>query len=174
MLQLEHKRGLVEACYPESLKEARELWHDIKPVKFGETVNWAAGVTTFAQYQIPEDAAYMIILRVEMFATTYVAAAPGFGSFSPPPDIDAFWQYTDVSTATNAYRLTNAVILHLLADTDEFLIAKGDHSVALIGTIVSAPDANARVIQTTVYAYLIGALVAGRIGDSESTYFSAS
>jgi len=172
MLQLNHKKRIVDACYPSSQWEALALWHDITPVKFGEVTDWGATTVVLAQYQIPEDAAYMLILRTECYATTFVAAAPGFGQFSPPPNNFSYWQYTDVSTATNSYRITNRVPLHLLGDTDEFLFAKGDHNLSLIAELTGAPDGNARVIVTTVYAYLVGALVAGRIGDSESTYFA--
>src|SRR5215510_1055810 len=109
MLQLEHKKRIVDACYPASLEEAAELWHDIKPVKFGQAVAWTSpAAIVLAEYQIPEDSAYMLILRVECYVTTFVAAAPGFGQFSPPPTGNAFWQYTDVSTV-NAYRVTNSV-----------------------------------------------------------------
>jgi hypothetical protein len=42
--------------------------------------------------------------------------------------------------------------------------------MTLISDLPAPPDANPRFIRTLVYAYLLGALVAGRIGDSESTY----
>jgi hypothetical protein len=170
MLQLEHLNRIVDACYPESKEEAIELWHDIRPVKFGNRITWVEGLVQLADYQIPEDAAYMLILRVECYVTTFVAAAPGFGMFSPPPPNNAYWQYTDVSTTDPTYRLTNVVPLHILADVDEFLFATGGHEVSLLTTLLAPPDGNSRIINTLVYAYMVGALVAGRLGSDESTY----
>lgn len=199
MLQLEHKKRIVDACYPswseeqEALwlkhghqptemelrkawnDEAIKLWNDIKPVKFGSAIAWTTGTVTLAEYVIPEDAAYMLVLRVECYTTTFVAAAPGFGQFSPPPGGSsvAFWQYTDISTATNSYRITNVVPIFILCDVDEFVIGKGDHRMSLIATLDAPPDGNSRIVRTLVYGYLIGALVAGRIGSGESTYAAA-
>src|SRR6266508_3526917 len=170
MLQLEHKRRIVDACYPSSQQEALELWNDIKPVKFGSAITWVAGTVTLAEYVIPEDAAYMLVLRVECYVSTFIAAAPGFGQFSPPPGpgATAFWQYTDISTATNSYRVTNRVPIFILCDTDEFLIGKGDHRLSLIAQLDAAPDANTRIIRTLVYGYLVGALIAGKLGSGHS------
>jgi hypothetical protein len=195
MLQLEHKRRIVDACYPSFSEEMREawrvaryeptarevadalngealqLWHDIKPIKFGGAVAWSevVGANELAAYQVPQDASYLLILRVECYTTTFVAAAPGFGQFSPPPNSSAFWAYTDASS-TSPERLTPVLPIHVLCDSDEFLFAKGDHRMTLISDLPAPPDGNARFIRTLVYGYLLGALVAGRIGDSESTY----
>lgn len=171
MLILQHKKRIVDACYPKSNDEAIELWHDIKPVKFGSTVGWAAGNVSLAEYQIPEDSAYLIVLRVECYTFTQVVTAPGFGQFSPPPFAIAFWQYTDVSLGSTQYRLTPAVPIHVLCDTDEMLFAKGDHRLSLTTDPGAAPDANARFIRTLVYGYLVGALIADKIGGGEATYF---
>lgn len=114
----------------------------------------------------------MLVLRVECYVSTFIAAAPGFGQFSPPPGpgATAFWQYTDISTATNSYRVTNRVPIFILCDTDEFLFGKGDHRMSLIGELDAPPDANTRIIRTLVYGYLVGALIAGKLGSGESTY----
>jgi hypothetical protein len=172
MLQLQHMKRIVEACYPESLDEARALWHDIKPVKFGESQTWiASGFLALATYQVPEDAAYMIILRTECYVTTFDETAPGFGQFSPPPSGTASWQYTDITAGINQYRITPSQAMHILCDSDEMLFAKGDHLVQLIIS-TTPPDAVTRFIRTLVYGYLCGATIAGRIGAGESTYFS--
>jgi hypothetical protein len=171
MLQLEHKKRIVDACYPESLQEAIKLWNDIKPVKFGNSITWAEGTDELANYQIPEEASYMLILRVECYTTTVVAAAPGFGMFSPPPlGTVAYWQYTDISLTDPTYRLTSQLPIHLLADVDEFLIAKGGHEVSLVATLPAPPDGNPRSIETTVYAYLLSGDIADKLGSSESAY----
>lgn len=173
MLQITHIKRIVELCHPATPEEAIEIQHAIKPVKFGDRIGWAAGTVSFASYQIPEDAAYMLVLRTECYVFTEIAAAPGFGMFSPPPFAAGFWEYTDIALGTNAsYQLTPTLPVHILCDTDEILIAKGDHNLSLTVTLGAAPDANARFIRTLVYGYMIGAKIADRIGANESTYFS--
>lgn len=166
-------KKIVESCYPSSKDEAVKLWHDIKPVKFGNRIGWVAGDFSLADYVVPEDAAYMLILRVECYVFTEIAAAPAFGQFSPPPFGSARWLYSDVTLGTVAYNLTPVIPIHLLLDVDEFLFAKGDHSLSLLASLSAPPDANARFIRTLVYAYLVGASIADKLGGGESTYFSA-
>jgi hypothetical protein len=172
MLQLEEKWRIAQACFPETAAEGMEYWHDAKPVKFGELVSWTAGTVSLASYQIPLDSAYLLISRVECYTTTFVAAAPGFGQFSPPPQGQAFWQF--IEGITDILRVTPQVPIHVLCDTDEYIVAKGDQQIALRAILPAPPDANARFVRTLVYGYLIGSIVADRIGDSESVYFGAS
>ncbi len=194
MLQLQHMKRIVDACYPlwseeakalweerghePSEKEMREawneeaqaLWHDIKPVKFGQSQTWTTGSIPLATYQIPEDAAYMLILRTECYTTTFDETAAGFGLFSPPPSGSVSWQYTDLGAGPNGYRITPSLPVHILCDSEEMLFAKGDHLLELI-LATTVPDAVVRFIRTLVYGYLVGAKVAGRIGGGESVYF---
>ena len=170
MLQLEHMQKIVDSCYPSSLEEAAALFHEIKPIKFGNAQPYGTDIE-LAAYQIPENSAYLLILRTECYMTTFTAAAPGFGQFSPPPSGTAQWQYTDISPTTPEYRLSPIQPIHIFADTDEFLFAKGDHRIALFAQLAAAPDANPRIIRTTVYGYLVGGLIADRLGATESTYF---
>lgn len=171
MLQLAHIKRIVELCNPASPEEAIELQHDIKPVKFGQSQQWiTSGSLPLATYQVPEDAAYMLILRTECYVTTFDNAAQGFQNFSPPPSGEASWQYTDLGAGVDDYRITPELPMHILCDSDEMLFAKGDHLVELIiGT--TAPDAVVRFIRTLVYGYLVGAKIAGRLGGNESVYF---
>jgi len=173
MIQFEHKKRIVEACFPRDDEQAEKYWHDIVPVKFGYVTQWLEieGDNEWATYQIPQDAAFLLIARVECYTTTFVAAAPGFGVFSPPPNALAYWALSDQS-ATNPNRQTPTVPIHILADVDEYLIAPQDHRITLFAGLPAPPDGNARFIRTTVYAYLCGGLIAGKIGDSESTYWS--
>lgn len=174
MLQQQHMHRIVQACFPESNQEALELWHDIKPVKFGRSVAWASSAfLSLAAYQIPEDAAYMIILRTECYVTTFDETQPGFGLQSPPPQGQVSWQYTDLTAGNNQYRITPLLPMHILCDSDEFLFAKGDHLLELIIS-TTAPDAIVRFIRTLVYGYLVGAKIAGKIGGGESTYFGTT
>src|SRR5215475_11542747 len=143
MLQLRHKQLIVNACYPETLKEANELWHDIKPVKFGDSTPFATNVK-LATYQIPDYASYMLILRTELYMTSMVTTYAHFGQFIPPPDGQARWVYTDIDPLTPQYRISPDLPLHLYGDTDEFLFAKGDHRVSLVVLLTGLPlpDAN--------------------------------
>ena len=171
MLQLQHMRRIVDACYPTSNDEAIELWHDIKPVKFGESQTWVtSGFLPLATYSIPEDSAYMIILRTECYTTTFDETAPGFGQFSPPPSGTASWQFTDITSGNSQYRITPSLPMHLLCDSDEMVFAKGDHLLQLIIS-TTPPDAVTRLIRTLVYGYLCGAKISGKLGSGESTYF---
>src|SRR5215510_13026663 len=113
MLQLEHKRRIVQACYPENDEQAQKYWHDITPIKFGYVTQWLEilGDNELASYQVPNDAAFLMILRVECYTTTFVAAAPGFGNFSPPPNASAYWALSDQS-ATNPNRQTPQLPIH--------------------------------------------------------------
>jgi hypothetical protein len=174
MVQLEEKRRIVQACFPASDEEARQLWHEIKPIKFGDMVEWVVAPPQgleLASYEIPQDGEYLFITRVECCTFTNVAAAPGFGQFSPPPPGTAEWI---LATATSEEPLTPNIPTHLLLDTEEFLMAKGDYRAVLRAQTDNPPDANQRFIRTLVYGYLLGATVAGRIGDSESTYFGTT
>lgn len=172
MLQLQHMKRIVEACYPRTLEEAEMLWHDIKPVKFGESQTWvASGFLSLATYQVPEDAAYMIVLRTECYVTTFDETAVGAFQFSPPPSGTAAWLLTDVLAGNTQYRITPQVAMHVLCDSDEMVFAKGDHLLQLVAA-TSPPDAVTRFIRTLVYGYLCGSIIAGRIGSGESTYFS--
>jgi hypothetical protein len=177
MLQLEHKRRIVDACFPASLQEANELWHDIKPVKFGKSQFFPQPPlpsTNFvlAAYQVPEDAAYMLILRAECYVTSFFPTSPAFGRFMPPPQGIARWTYTDIDPTTPEYKISPNQSIHIYADSDEVLFAKGDHRIALTADVTPVTDATL-VIRTLIYAYLIGALVADKIGASESTYFTS-
>jgi hypothetical protein len=194
MLQLQHMHRIVQACYSSWSQEAQALWkkrghepgeremreawnqerqalwHDIKPVKFGQSQTWTTGIIPLATYQIPEDAAYMLILRTECYVTTFDETSAGAFLFSPPPQGSASWQYSDLGAGANLYRITPELPVHILCDSEEMLFAKGDHLLELILS-TTAPDAVTRFIRTLVYGYLIGAKVAGRIGGGESVYF---
>lgn len=176
MIQLQHKIRIVESCFPQTQMEANELWHDIKPVKFTRSFTYPsiAPLTNvvLAAYQIPEDAAYMLILRVECYVTSFSPTSPAFGRFMPPPQGIARWTYTDIDPTTPEYKIAPTLSINSYADTDEFLFAKGDHRIALTADLNAVTDSSL-VIRTLVYAYLLGALVADRIGASESTYFTS-
>lgn len=172
MLQLVHKQKIVEACFPTSLEESTALWHDIKPIKFGTSKFYATPIV-LAAYQVPEDAAYLLILRTEVYTTSFDPAFAGFWRFAPPPQGVARWIYTDIDPTTPEYQISPRQAINIYADTDEFLFAKGDHRIALVADLATLTfTTSVPVIRCVVYGYLIGALVADRIGASESTYFT--
>ena len=176
MLQLEEKRRIVEACYPIDDDEALKMWHDIKPIKFGDIQPWTLGGVDLelASYQVPQDASYLLITRVECYVFTNNPAVAGFGQHMPPPTGNALWVSSEVvGITTNETTFTPTVPAHLLLDTEEFLLIRGDNR-AVLRIFINAPFTTDLFIRTLVYGYLIGALVAGKIGDAESTYFSNS
>lgn len=176
MLQLEEKKRIVDACYPVDAEEALRMWHDIKPVKFGDIQPWTLGAVDLelASYQVPQDASYLLITRVECYVLQTTPASAGFGLHLPPPTGNALWLASEVVgiTATEV-TYTPTVPAHLLLDTEEFLLIRGDNR-AVLRIFIDAPWTTTLFIRTLVYGYLIGALVAGKIGDAESTYFSNS
>jgi hypothetical protein len=164
--------GLVRACYPKDPEEARDLWHDIKPVRFYQDVDWTiAQEYLLARYTIPDDAAYLVVTRVETWIVTNVAAAPGYGLRIPPPPTTTFntrWVAgQDASLITDDFNVTGSELPIGLLNVDEFLFFKAGNVIQLISEFPANPDANAKSIQTVVYAYLIGTKVADKIGPGE-------
>lgn len=166
MIITAHMRQIVQACFPETQQEAIELWHNIKPVKFGNEHVWTGGDTeTLAEYTIPEDSAYLLILKTECYILTNVATAPGFRNFEPPAGTLAQWI---ANAGSNAFPLTNAVPVQLLLEASEFLMAKAGTTLTLQAFLPAPPDSNQRLIRTTVYAYHISAVIADRLGSGEA------
>ena len=168
MLVLQHKKLLVEACYPKDEQEARELWADIKPIKYGGVVLWLAATNyTLARYQIPDEAAYHIVLRTECYTVNYTAAAADFGMFEPPPPGFVFWEYIPYGAGAT-YRLTaQDAPPQRIVDADEFLFFKGGYNVTIHADFQASPDGATRNVRTLVYGYNCGAMVADRLGMSE-------
>lgn len=163
---LDHIQKIVGACHPESREEAIRLWHDIKPLKFGDRLTWVNSVNRqiLALYQVPENASYLVILRTECYTYTEIAIAPSFRSFEPPPAGNLQWF---VNTGAGPEPITGLVPTHILADVEELLIVKDGITVSLEGVLAAPPDANARFVRTTVYAYHVTAEIADRIGSAE-------
>lgn len=169
MLITQHIRQIVDACHPKTIEEAERLWHDIKPVKFGDRLTWINLATPqiLAFYQIPEDAAYLVIMRVECYSFTNTLAAAGFREFEPPPGGTAFWR---INTGAGPQDITGRVPIHLLTDVDELTIVRGGLTITLDAILDAPPDAN-RFIRTLVYAYHVSALIADQIGSGETLTF---
>lgn len=172
MLQLEEKHRIVQACRPKDEEEALKMWHEIKPVKFGDIITWAAGEAELASYQVPQDAGYLLITRVEAYAFTTNSAIAGYGLHMPIPTGSAQWISSEVSGITpGEIKWTPFIPAFLLVDSEEFLFIAGDNRAVLRMTLPVAPTIDL-FIRTLVYGYLLGAITAGKIGDSESTYYS--
>jgi hypothetical protein len=168
MLVLEHMRQLVESCYPADRTERIALWSDVKPVKYGTTVQWlASGEYTLAIYQVPDEAAYHVVLRVECYTVDLTSGSTDYGLFEPPPPGQAFWRYVPFgSGATYNETDTNAPVQRLL-DADEMLFFKGGYNLSLIGNFAVSPDGNTREVRTLVYGYNVGAAIADLLGRGE-------
>lgn len=181
MLVLEHIYQLVTAAAPHlrgygrngppldspDRAEWQMLWNQIKPVKFGNTVQWdAATEYTLAFYQIPRNGVYNVVLRVECYTVNWTSGDPDFGLNEPPPPGKAFWRYTPYGTGTS-YDLTDIQAQsHLLLDVDEFKIFKGGYNISLIGDFNVSPDGQTRDVRTIVYSYNVGAQIVERIGGN--------
>lgn len=169
MLVLEHMKQLVKACNPQSPAEWNQLWSQINPVKFGNTVNWlAAQDYTLANYQIPREST-LIVLRVETYTVNYTSGASDFGMYEPPPGDYAFWQYTPYGSGSVSDPLTDQLARSQLAlDADEFLIFSGGFNVSLIGSFVVSPDGQTRKVRSLVYGYLCGPQVVELVGSGQA------
>lgn len=169
----QHIQSLVDACFPTSPEEASRIWHDIKPVRFGNRLQWAnsASRQILAAYQVPDDAGYLVILRVECYTYTETATAPGFRNFEPPPAGNLQWF---VNSGAGPEEYTALVPTHILADVDEYLVFKAGVGVSLEGVLNAPPDANARFIRTLVYGYVLSAHVADQLGSGEIVVFGAN
>lgn len=168
MLILEHIKQLVEACQPVDNDERLRLWADIKPIKFGNTVLWTEETEySLAKYQVPHDAAFLIVLRTECYMTNPTPGAADYGLYEPPPSGTAFWRYLAFNNVTT-YNVTdeNEPVQRLL-DCDEFLFFKGGYFAELIGDLDAPPDSDDREVRTLVYGYNCGAMVAAKIGRAE-------
>lgn len=166
MLVLEHIRQLVKACNPADRDEYAQLWGNIKPVKFGNVINWnAANQYTLASYQVPRDT-FNVVLRVECYTVNLNSGAADYGAFEPPPPGTAYWSYVPAGgTGLVSYNETSTLMnSHLLCDADEFLLFQGGYDIALIGDFLVSPDATIRKVRTLVYSYNCGAEVVDRIG----------
>src|SRR5207245_2249350 len=119
------------------------------PVKFGQRAIWPAvgGATTLATYQIPEDAAYLVILKTECYAFTNVSTEPGFRNFEPPPTGNAQWV---INTTAGFLAITGLLPIHLLVEASEFLLIKAGLLINLQGTLDTSPHGNNGLIRTTV------------------------
>ncbi len=163
-------KQIVQACFPVDNDEAIRLWHDIKPIKFGDRLTWLASAPdrVLALYQVPENATSLLILKVECYTFTNDVVAPGFRNFEPAPNGTARWL---INVGAGADPLTALVPIHLLTEASEFLIVKGGAIVSLEATLGAPPDANTRFIRTIVYGYHISAQIADRIGSGEVIVF---
>lgn len=183
MLILEHMKQLVYAAAPHlaahhhadkkqhrdcpDCQEFHSLWNQIKPIKYGNTVQWEAATTyTLADYQIPREASYHIILRVECYTVNLTSGAGDYGMSEPPPPGKAYYEYIPYGTGIT-YVLTDINSQsHLLLDVDEFKIFKQGYTVALIGDFLVASDAATRAVRTVVYGYDVGPQIVERIGGN--------
>lgn len=170
MLIAAHIEQIVKLCNPQSPEEFRELASQIKPVKFGNAVNWSAANTyTLAQYQVPQETT-MLILRTESYTVNLTSGASDYGIFEPPPPGEAYWvYYPPDGSGLNPVDVTSRILpTHLALDADEFLLFQGNYNAALLGEFDAASDGATRAVRTLVYGYLIGPQITDRIGANRA------
>lgn len=169
MLVQEHIRQLIKLANPIDRATYLRYYAEITPVKYGQTVSWF-GATQYglARYQIPAEASFHVVLRVECYSVNYTAAAADFGSFEPPPPGSAFWAYTTPGTFSIQQVITdeNAPVQRML-DADEYLFFKGGYDIFLVGDFSASPDGDTRDVRTLVYGYNIGPELGSVLGRSE-------
>lgn len=168
---------LVKACYPKSEDEALKLWHDIRPIRFYGRVSWTiAQEYQLAQFSVPDDAAYLVVLRVDNWIVTNVATAAGYGDRIPIPSNALFetrWTAAPGGSTTDASSVTGAELSVGLLDVDEFLFFKAGNTVRLLSGLPANPTADARDIHTVVYSYILGPMVADKLGSDEVSVTNA-
>jgi|SRR5215813_2980517 len=178
MLITGHLRQIVNACHPQTREEAVQLWHSITPVRFGDRHQWANSPGSFQQlaaYAVPDDAAFLLVLKTECYTFTDTATAPGFRAFEPSPTGVAQWTTSQDQSLTTSTPITESVPIHLITEANgEFLMVKGGLTLFLAATLSAPPDANVRFIRTTVYGYLINAIISDRLGTGETLITGAN
>lgn len=142
----------------------QELLADIKPIKFGNNINWTAAADyALADYQIPRDS-FNIVMRVECYTVDWTSGEADFGMSEPPPPGVAWWQYTGYGTSGVEVITDQNAQVQLLLDSDEFLVFRPGMNAQLIGSFAVSPDGITREVRTLVYSYNCGAAIADRIG----------
>jgi hypothetical protein len=178
MLIQSHIESLIKLARPHLFQSARsdehqtqnesdyaQLLSQIKPVKFGNTVFWlAAGTYDLAQFQIPRNADYCAVLRVECYTVDLASGASDFGVYEPVPPGKAYWQITPAGTGTPRIVTDSGQQSHVMCDVDEFRFFPAGETITLTGNFSVSPDGNIRNVRTLVYAYLLGPEIMRYIG----------
>lgn len=158
-----HESGVTEKDCPDC-RLHQELLADIKPIKFGNTVDWSAAAEySLATYQVPRET-FNIVLRVECYTVDWVSGQADFGISEPPPPGTAWWQYAAYGTGQTEILTDQNAQVQLLLDCDEFLVFRAGQNVELIGNFDITPDGITREVRTLVYSYNVGSTIADRIG----------
>jgi len=149
MLQLKHLKLIRDLTGVEP--------YEIKPLKFGFSVNYAADANVIlASQQVPENMA-LLILRVQCYVADINTADSAYLVYRAIPEGAAFWILARSVTTTAIINATNPVAPgHLPLDCDEFLIFPSLWYANLIFNPAAAPPAAVTLqIRTTVFGYLV-------------------
>ena len=169
MLIQQHIKQLVEmaAPYCKDRESVLRLQSQIQPVKFGNTVQWAAAAEyTLALFQVPRDAVYCVIMRVECYTVNLTSGAADYGTYQPPPPGKAFWR-TGQSGSTAQYIVSDdQQQSHTMLDCDEMRLFAPGQNIDLVGDFLVSPDGLTRNVRTLVYGYLVAAEVIEHIGQN--------
>ncbi len=147
--------------------QRRRFMAQLKPVKFGNGVNFTATAATYtlASVDVPRDV-QLLIFRIETTMSNYTSGATDLGQIEKVPSLSsgglpltAWWQIgkygSSASTAAAEVEdITNRnAQTQLVLDTDDFIAVPSGYNVHLIGSLVAIGDGFARNVQTTVYAF---------------------
>lgn len=154
----------IEAADQMSKEHAR-LLSQIVPVKFGNTARWAAATTyDLASIQIPRNAEWLCLMRVECYTVNLTAGASDYGVYQPVPPGKAYWQETPAGTGTVRILTDENMQSHVMCDVDEMRFFSAGRTISLIGNFNVSPDGSTRDVRTTCYAYNIGSEIIERLG----------
>lgn len=179
MLVQQHIKQLIDMALPYRLagneptafdKEYARLLSQIQPVKFGNTVQWtAAGIYDLAVYQVPRNADYLIVMRVECYTVNLTSGATDYGVFQPVPPGKAYWEITPSGTGTTRIVSDETMQSHVMCDVDEQRFFSAGELATLKGDFLVSPDGQTRNVRSLVYSYLIGNEIIERIGGMPIT-----
>lgn len=176
MLVQQHIKQIIEMALPQhwifseeaaaaASAEYTRLLSQITPNKFGNTVLWtAAGVYSLASYQIPRNADYTIVMRVECYTVNLTAGAADYGFQQPPPPGAAYWELTPSGTGTANIVSDETMQSHVMLDCDEQRFFQAGQTITLKGDFNVSPDGNTRNVRTLVYCYNVSSEIMERIG----------
>lgn len=147
--------------------EHSRLLSQITPVKFGNTVLWlAAGTYDLAQYQIPRNAEWLVVMRVETYTVNLTSGAGDYGIQEPVPPGAAYWQRTPAGTGSTEILSDETMQSHVMCDVDEHRFFSSGNTITLVGDFLVSPDGDTRNVRTLVYAYNVGSEIMERLGGT--------
>lgn len=148
MLQLKHLKLLNELT--------GVPYYEIKPLKFGYGIAWAAATTyVLASQEVPANMS-LCVLRVQTYMTNTDSTASDFQFYRTIPAGVAWWIQARDTGAVSLQNWTNPnAPAQLVLDSDELLLFPGGSFANLLFTASGVPPSGTWVIRPTIYGYLV-------------------